>query len=173
MASSWMVFGLTGKLHHLRDQWAGQGGGAPPWLDRPTGLSPAAGTVDVLIPRLPEGRANTVRGSGHFLRETVGRVRCAGAGGQLMVLADSGFYARAIVAACREPNVHFSINIRQHGSLRSYARESNSTISATVLAAVERELARWEWRKHLAQRLETDLGIEAAALLWEERSLRD
>ena len=58
-----------------------------------------------------------------------------------------------------------------HDRLRSYARESNSTISATVLAAVERELARWEWRKHLAQRPETDLGIEAAALLWEERSL--
>ena len=60
-----------------------------------------------------------------------------------------------------------------HDRLRSYARESNSTISATVLAAVERELARWEWRKHLAQRPETDLGIEAAALLGEERSLRD
>ena len=60
-----------------------------------------------------------------------------------------------------------------HDRLHSYARESNSTISATVLAAVERELARWEWRKHLALRPETDLGIEAAALLWEERSLRD
>ena len=60
-----------------------------------------------------------------------------------------------------------------HDRLRSYARESNSTISATVLAAVERELARWEWRKHLALRPETDLGIEAAALLREERSLRD
>ena len=42
--------------------------------------------------RLREGRANTARGAAHFLRETVGRVRYAGANGQLTVRADSGFY---------------------------------------------------------------------------------
>ena len=41
----------------------------------------AAGTGDVLMSRLREGRANTARGAGHFLRETVGRVRYGGAGG--------------------------------------------------------------------------------------------
>ena len=30
-------------LHHLRDLWTGQGRGAPPWLHRQAGLSPAAG----------------------------------------------------------------------------------------------------------------------------------
>ena len=60
-----------------------------------------------------------------------------------------------------------------HERLRRYARESNSTISAAVLAAVEYELARWEWRKRMDQRPETDLGIESAELLREERSLRD
>ena len=44
-----------------------------------------------------EGRANTVFGAAHFLRETVGRVRHAGATGQLTVRADSGFYAHALV----------------------------------------------------------------------------
>ena len=44
---------------------------------------------------------------------------------------------------------------------------------AVVLTAVERELARWEWRKRLAQRPKTDLGIEAADLLMEERTRRD
>ena len=38
-------------------------------------LAVAAGTGDVLMARLREGRANTARGAGHFLRETVGRVR--------------------------------------------------------------------------------------------------
>ena len=52
----------------------------------------AAGTGDVLMSRLREGRANTVRGAAHFLRETVGRVRYAGDRGQLPVRADSGFY---------------------------------------------------------------------------------
>ena len=78
----------------------------------------AAGTGDVLMSRLREGRVNTARGAAHFLRETVGRVRYAGARGQLTVRADSGFYAHAIVAVCRKMDVRYSITIRQHKSLR-------------------------------------------------------
>ena len=59
-------------------------------------LAVAAGTGDVLMSRLREGRANTARGAAHFLRETVGRVRHAGAKGQLTVRADSGFYTHAV-----------------------------------------------------------------------------
>ena len=46
-------------------------------------------------------------------------------------------------------------------------------MSAIVLTAVERELARREWQDHLAQRPKTELGVEAARLLAEDRSLRD
>ena len=46
-------------------------------------LAVAAGTGDVLMARLREGLAHTARGAAHFLRETVGRVRYAGASGQL------------------------------------------------------------------------------------------
>ena len=63
-------------------------------------LAVAAGTGDVLMARLREGRANTARGAAHFLRETVGRVRYGGASGQLTVRADRGFYTHAIVAVC-------------------------------------------------------------------------
>ena len=69
--------------------------------------------------RLRQGRANTARGASHFLRETVSRVRHAGATGQLTVRADSGFYAHAIVAVCRKTKVRSSITVRQHESLRS------------------------------------------------------
>ena len=69
--------------------------------------------------RLCEGRANTVRGAAHFLRETVGRVRYAGARGQLTVRADSGFYTHGMVSVCRKMDVRFSITIRQHKSLRN------------------------------------------------------
>ena len=79
----------------------------------------AAGTGDVLMSRLREGRANTARGAAHFLRETVGRVRYGGARGQLTVRADRGFYAHALVAVCRRMDVRFSITIRQHKSLRN------------------------------------------------------
>ena len=81
-------------------------------------LAIAAGTGEVLMSRLREGRANTARGAAHFLRETVGRVRHAGARGQLTVRADSGFYAHALVVVCREMDVRFSITIRQHARLR-------------------------------------------------------
>ena len=88
-------------------------GARPPQLHRPARLSPAAGpgpdsgagTGDVLMSRLREGRANTVRGAAHFLRETVGRVRHGGARGQLTVRADSGFYAHALVEVCRAMDV--------------------------------------------------------------------
>ena len=46
-------------------------------------------------------------------------------------------------------------------------------MSAVVLAAVERELARWEWQERMAQRPTTDLGAETATLLEEERSPRE
>ncbi len=46
-------------------------------------------------------------------------------------------------------------------------------MSAVILAALERELMRWEWRERLARRPRTDLGVTAATLLAEERSVRD
>ncbi len=69
--------------------------------------------------RLREGRANTARGAAHFLRETVSRVRYGGASGQLTMRADSGCYTHAVVSACRETNVRYSITVRQHARLRN------------------------------------------------------
>ena len=60
-----------------------------------------------------------------------------------------------------------------HERLRGYARDSNRTMSAVVLAALEHELARREWRDRLDGRPETDLGGPASALLAEARSGRD
>ena len=59
-----------------------------------------------------------------------------------------------------------------HERLRRHARVNNCTISSAVLTAVERELARSEWRERLARRPESNLGVEAATLLAEERLLR-
>ena len=79
----------------------------------------AAGTGDVLMARLRQGRANTTRGAAHFLRETVSRMRHAGATGPLTVRADSGFYNYDIVVACRDKGARFSITLRQSPSLRN------------------------------------------------------
>ena len=82
-------------------------------------LATAASSGDVLMARLREGRANTARGAAHFLRETLGRVRYAGAKGQITVRADRGFYTHSIVALCRKMKVRFSITVRQSQSLRN------------------------------------------------------
>ena len=105
------TYGLAkeGARHH---SYTGQRGYHPL-------LAIAAGSGAVLMSWLREGHANTVRGAAHFLRETVGRVRHAGARGRLTVRADSGFYTHAVVSACRETNVRFSITIRQHARLRN------------------------------------------------------
>ena len=60
-----------------------------------------------------------------------------------------------------------------HAQLRRHARARNRSMSAVVLSAVERELARGAWRERLAQRPTTDLGVDAASLLAEERAARD
>ena len=105
------TYGLAkeGARHH---SYTGQRGYHPL-------LAIAAGTGDVLMSRLREGRANTVRGAAHFLRETVGRVRHGGARGQLTVRADSGFYTHGVVSVCRKMDVRYSITIRQHARLRN------------------------------------------------------
>ena len=82
-------------------------------------LAIAAGTGEVPMSRLREGRANTARGAAHFLRETVGRVRYGGASGQLTMRADSGIYTHAVVAVCRRMDVRYPITIRQHKSLHN------------------------------------------------------
>ena len=105
------TYGLC-KEGAQRHNYAGQRGYHPL-------LAIAAGTGDVLMARLRKGRANTARGAAHFLRETISRVRRAGATGQLTVRADSGFYNRDIVKVCRKMGVRYSITVRQHQSLRN------------------------------------------------------
>ena len=105
------TYGLQkqGAVHHA---WTGVRGYHPL-------LAVAAATGDVLMARLREGRAHTGRSAGHFLRETVSRVRYAGATGQLTMRADSGFYAHSVVAMCRKLKVRYSVTIRQHRSVRA------------------------------------------------------
>ena len=105
------TYGLK-KEGAQRHNYAGQRGYHPL-------LAIAAGTGDVPMTRLRQGRANTARGAAHFLRETVSRVRQAGATGPLTIRADSGFNNHPIVAACRDNRVRYSITVRQHQSLRN------------------------------------------------------
>lgn len=74
----------------------------------------AAGTRDVLHVRLRGGNAHSGRGAASFLTETFHRVRTAGASGPIVLRADSGFYNRNVVDACRRAKVSFSITAKLH-----------------------------------------------------------
>ena len=74
----------------------------------------SAGTGDVLHSRLRGGNAHAGRGAASFLTETFNRVRIAGSTGPLVLRADSGFYSRTVVDACRQAKVRFSITAKLH-----------------------------------------------------------
>jgi hypothetical protein len=76
-------------------------------------LATRADTGEVLHLRFRKGSANTQRGAQRFVRETVGRVRRAGASGELTLRADSGFFSQYVVLACRDHDVRYSITVRQ------------------------------------------------------------
>ena len=76
-------------------------------------LATRAETGEVLHLRFRKGSANTQRGAQRFVRETVGRVRRAGASGALTLRGDSGFFSKYVVLACLDHDVRFSITVRQ------------------------------------------------------------
>ena len=76
-------------------------------------LATRAETGEVLHVRFRKGSAASSRGAERFVRELVGRVRRAGSTGPLNLRADSGFYSRHVIKACRDHGVTYSITARQ------------------------------------------------------------
>jgi hypothetical protein len=81
-------------------------------------LAALAGTGDIVHARLRGGPANSGRGAGHFLAGCFARLRAAGATGTITLRADSGFYSRKVVRACRRAGARFSITVRLNPRLR-------------------------------------------------------
>jgi hypothetical protein len=76
-----------------------------------------AGTDEVVGVRLRGGNSHTGRGAAGFLTQVFNRVRRAGATGEMVLRADSGFYNRKVVEACRKAGVAFSITIKMSKAL--------------------------------------------------------
>jgi hypothetical protein len=62
--------------------------------------------------RLRRGASNSARGAARLLADALATARRAGAGGLLLVRADSAYYGADIVAACRRAGARFSITAR-------------------------------------------------------------
>jgi len=86
-------------------------------------LAVAAESNEVLNCRLRGGNAGSARGAAHFLGQTLRRVRRAGAGGEIVVRADSGFYAEQVIHACQRHDARFSITARLHANLSKLIHE--------------------------------------------------
>ena len=82
-------------------------------------LATLAATGEVVHARMRGGNAGSARGAGTFLRETIRRVRDAGVTGALTVRADSAFYSRAFVRACRDHDTRFSVTVKLSAAVRA------------------------------------------------------
>jgi Transposase DDE domain group 1 len=81
-------------------------------------LATRADSGEVLRARQRSGRANTARGTARFVDEVAGRVRRAGASGELTMRMDSGFWSAKTIRACRRHGIHYSISVRQTKPIR-------------------------------------------------------
>lgn len=81
-------------------------------------LATRADTGEVVHARQRKGSANTARGAQRFVRETIGRIRRAGATGPITLRVDSGYWSRKVIAACQAHDVRFSLTVRNTHSVR-------------------------------------------------------
>ena len=111
-------------------------------------LASRADTGEVLQVRNRKGSANTQRGIMRFAQELIARVRKAGAEGEILLRADSGFWNAKLFAWLRREAIAYSIGVR----LQAHVREA---IEAGAWIALEDYPDTGE-----AQIAETTLGAE-------------
>jgi len=75
-------------------------------------LATRADTGEVLHIRFRTGKANTQRGVIRFVDELIARVRAAGATGEILLRADSGFHNKQLRARLAKKGVVYSIGVR-------------------------------------------------------------
>ena len=75
-------------------------------------IATRAGSGELLHVRFRTGRANTQRGVTRFTDELIARVRRAGAGGEILLRADSGFHNKALRTRLAGKGVLYSISVR-------------------------------------------------------------
>ncbi len=105
------VDSFVGEVHGHAKQGAGYGYTGK--LGYHPLLATRADTSEVLHVRQRRGQANTQRGAVRFVEELLARVRRAGAGGKILIRADSGFQNKRITARLREQGCEYSIGVKQ------------------------------------------------------------
>ena len=103
---------FIGEVHGHRKQGAGYG--YTHRLGYHPLLATRADTSEVLHVRLRKGQANTQRGALRFVDELLARVRRAGATGEIVIRADSGFWNKKVIARLQAKGCRYSIGVTTH-----------------------------------------------------------
>ncbi len=113
-------------------------------------LASRAGSDELLHVRLRKGSAHTQRGALRFVEELLARVRRAGAAGEILLRADSGFWNSKLTAKLRRKGCRYSIGVRltrpvraaieaiperAWQQLRDYPQTGEAEIAETVFGA--------------------------------------
>jgi len=116
------------EVYGLAKQGAARGytgvRGYHPLLASCAGDTAGGGATQLLHARLRGGNAGSGRGAGSFVTEVLTRLHDAlpanraGRQGVVTLRADSGFYSRKVIRACRRGNARFSVTVRMNPSVR-------------------------------------------------------
>ena len=155
-------------------------------------IATRADTLETLHIRLRKGSANTQRGAKRFVDELAARVRRAGAVGEILLRADSGFWSYDTIGALERHKIRYSIGVTMQPHVRAavdaideaawrrladYPATGVAEIAETLLGErrlivrrtrlIGRQAALWpDWR-HFA--FITDRGDELAVVEREHR----
>jgi hypothetical protein len=89
-------------------------------------LASRADTGEILHARMRKGSANTARGVRRFIDELIARVRRAGAGGEIVVRLDSGFWSNDTIKTLGRLNARYTMAVR-----------TNNKAVATAITAID------------------------------------
>ncbi len=87
-----------------------------------------ADTLETLHIRLRRGSANTQRGAVRFVDELAARVRRAGATGEVLLRADSGFWSYKTIARLEHHNMRYSIGVTLQKHVRAVISEIDEAV---------------------------------------------
>ena len=82
-------------------------------------LSTPLSTPVIAATRLRSGNAGSARGAANMIAEAITTARACGASGEIVVRADSAFYAKTVITGCRRRGVRFSVTTRIDAKIRA------------------------------------------------------
>ncbi len=102
------------RTYGYAKQGSGYGYSGMKGLNALLGIVSSASRAPVIVAtRLRKGSANSARGAARLVADSLKTTKMCGAGGTVILRADSAYYGRDVVAAARRGGAHFSITARK------------------------------------------------------------